>query len=119
MNKILSCVAVAVVSVFSTSDSFAGRKEGPLGNQYTVEAKSENLFSAVFRDGQPAIVIVKGTSGDIDCVVMDQKTNPVAKDFRPKISACMLTWNPIWEGVFHVGIVNDGDEPVTYTLTTN
>lgn len=119
MNKIVCCVAVAVASIFSASDSFAGRREGPVFEQNTVQANSDNLFSAVFKAEQPAIVIVKASSGDLDCVVMDQNSNPVVKDFRPGVSACMLTWNPAWEGVFHVGIVNDRNEPVTYTLKTN
>lgn len=72
-----------------------------------------------FEGDELARIVVRGDGDtDLDCVVLDENGNEVARDSRES-DLCLLEWTPAWTGSFSLAVFNLGNVYNDYTVTWN
>ena len=114
-TSIISAVAVLTISGIC----FAGAIGGPKGSRDVVLPYATDFYDVPFYGNSRAHVEVKGDgSTDLDCVVIDNNGNRVARDMD-STDYCILDWVPRWNGMFRILITNQGGESNVYGVITN
>ena len=96
------------------------KRGGPNGYVVSsVAAGGTDRYTAVFRGGENAIVMVIGDGDtDLDLYIYDENGNLITYD-NDYTDNCVCTFTPRWTGTFVIKIVNRGRVYNNYVLRTN
>lgn len=96
-----------------------GRVGGPGRTVTSVEARSIDTFTIVFRGGEEASIVVDGDGDtDLDLFVYDENGNEIVRD-DDRTDTCVVRWTPRWTGKFTVRVANLGRVYNRYVMVTN
>jgi hypothetical protein len=114
---ILSVMFLASVAITYTAS--AGSIDGPGRRRDVVGSHKTDSYWMAFEGGERAEVNVRGDgSTDLDCYVKDTAGSIVAVDMDTT-DYCVLNWFPTRTKKYKLEIVNNGNIPNAYLLTTN
>jgi hypothetical protein len=117
MKKVIFAVLSAlmlmlVVPAFSQASPLGGPK---LASGLSVSGLL-TTYDFVLVAGETTSIVVSGSGvGDIDCLVLDQNGNAVAKD-QSTLDGCVMVVGPIWTGPFRLVIGNASQTPSFYSV---